>query len=106
MLPVDQTLERLGVVDPLERTKSIGHRRDCKRLEVDFAIEARGIFFEDLVHDREELLHSLVKAKVFATLDQQMVILLVTAVHSDALRSLDRAENQQFFLDACDFDIL
>lgn len=94
MLPTDESFDRFSVVNPLERTESIGHWSHTECLQVDLSVEARGVFLEDFVHYLEELLHALVETQILPTLDQEVVVLFVAAVHRDSLRSLDRAKDQ------------
>lgn len=89
MLSIYEPLERLGIVNPLKRAQSIGHRRYSEGLEIDLTVQASWVFFEYLVHDIEQLLHALVQSEVLTTFDQQVVIFLVAAMNSNTLWSLD-----------------
>jgi len=94
MFPIDELLKRLSVVNPLEGAKSIGNWHHIECLQVQIAVLARRVFLENQVHDLEELLHALVESQILTSLNQQVVIFLVTSVHCDALWPSDGAQDK------------
>ena len=91
MLSIDKALEWLCVIDPLERAQPVRHWRHCESLEVNLAVKTRRVLLENFVHDREQLLHSLIQSQVLASLDKQMIIFLVASMDCYPLRTLVRA---------------
>jgi len=100
---IDHHLEWLCVIDPLQTAESVRNWHNIECLQVEPATSAGWILLEDLVHDGEQLLHSLVKSQIFTALNQQVVVFLVAAVDRNSLRSADGGENEDRFAKTSDF---
>lgn len=91
VLPVDDVLERLGVVNPLERTQAVSDWHHAESLNVQVSVHAGRVVSEYSVHYLEELLYALIQAQIFTSLDKEMIVFFVRTMHCQTFGSTDRA---------------
>lgn len=62
VLSVDDILERLGIVNPLERTQAVRDWHNAESLNVQVSVHAGRVVSEYSIHNLEQLLHTLIQA--------------------------------------------
>ena len=77
----DQSFHWLCVVNPLKGSQSIRDGHHFERLDVKVSILTTWVLLEDSIDDAEQLLDSLVETKILSSLDQEMVVLLITCMN-------------------------
>lgn len=106
VLTVDDHFEGLCVVNPFQAAEAVSDRHNIKSLEVQVSGLACRVLLKDRVHYVEQLLHTLVQSKIFATFDQEIVVFFVATVNSQSLGTPDRSQNQDGLPQARDLNIL
>ena len=105
VLPVDDVLHRLSVIHPLKSAKPVRDWYHIEGLEVQISVHARWILSEDGIHDLEQLLNSLIQSQVLSSFNQQVVVLLVRTVNSQALGPSDGSQYEESLPHTCYLDV-